>query len=119
MNESKKNAEILANWYQSYYFWNSATYANSFLNTNNFNYQNESSKFINIQKINRRQEPFIPQPVSRVVPQLQRVIIRTEVPIYRVPTLLRRFLAEIIDAFYIQVLKIIIALVLINYTNLV
>jgi hypothetical protein len=37
---------------------------------------------------------------------------------YKVPTLYKRFLAEIIDAIIIQTFKIIIAILLINFTDI-
>jgi hypothetical protein len=37
---------------------------------------------------------------------------------YRVPTLLKRFLAEIFDCIYIQLVKIVIVIALLNYTEL-
>ena len=37
---------------------------------------------------------------------------------YKVPSLARRFMAEFLDAIYIQFVKITIALILLNYTDL-
>jgi hypothetical protein len=110
MNNLKKTSEIVDNWYQSYYFWQNALNANSILNSNLSHHQSHDQRLLHNHS-NQQTANNVP------VVGLQR--IRTELPVYKVPSMWKRFLAELIDAFYIQLVKLIIVLVLINYTSLV
>jgi len=95
MNNLKKTSEIVDNWYQSYY-------------------QNRDQRLLHNHSNQQTTNNVPPQVVG-----LQRVILRTELPVFKVPSMWKRFLAELIDAFYIQLVKLIIVLFLINYTSLV
>jgi hypothetical protein len=44
--------------------------------------------------------------------------INAHLVVYKIPTLFTRLMAEIFDAFYIQLIKIFIAIALVNYTDL-
>ena len=112
MNNLKKTSEIVDNWYQSYYFWQNALNANSILNSNLSHHQSHDQRLLHNHS-NQQTANNVP------VVGLQRIILRTELPVYKVPSMWKRFLAELIDAFYIQLVKLIIVLVLINYTSLV
>ena len=115
MNNLKKTSEIVDNWYQSYYFWQNALNANSILNSNlSHHHQNHDQRLLHNHSNQQTTNNVPPQVVG-----LQRIILRTELPVYKVPSMWKRFLAELIDAFYIQLVKLIIVLVLINYTSLV
>lgn len=37
---------------------------------------------------------------------------------YKIPTLMKRFMAEVLDFIYIQLLKVVIVVMLLNYTEL-
>ena len=109
MSESKRNAELISNWYQSYYLWNSAVLANSVLNSN---LATHSARVLNLPIIHINAVSNTAS--NRVAP----TVVTRQVPIFKVPSLTRRFMAECLDALYIQCFKILIALFFINYTNL-
>ncbi len=130
MNENKNNLNLITQWYESYYYWNSALNINNALGLNALNCAQNSSRLFSTTRIhndyrsagnsaslgtNHHHHHNQNQPQQ---PQPQRIIIRTELPIYKVPSLFRRFLAELFDAVYVQIIKVIIALLLLNYTNL-
>lgn len=134
MNENKNNLNLITQWYESYYFWNSALNINNALGVNALIYAQNSSRLFSPTRSNNEYRP-VGESASlganqhhyhhhhhhhnpQQPPQIQRIIIRTELPIYKVPTLYRRFLAELFDAVYVQIIKVIIALLLLNYTNL-
>lgn len=104
------NAELISQWYQNYYLWTSTYLLNSLLNQQN--------------KITSVQQSRIP--VFQNNPSQSRININfrivSERPnhliTYKIPTLMRRFIAEIIDVLYIQISKIVLAILIIKYTNL-
>ena len=109
MSESKRTAELMSNWYQSYYLWNSAVLANSVLNSN---LATHSARVFNLPIVH------INTVISNSSNPPAPTVLTRQVTIYKVPTLTRRFMAECLDALYIQCFKILIALFFINYTNL-
>lgn len=108
--KTKVNAELISQWYQSYYLWTSTYMLNSLLNQQKktapfhhspaqFTQNNGSQPRINInfRILNDRPDHLI---------------------LYKIPTLTKRLIAEIIDVLYIQISKIILAVLIVNYTNL-
>jgi len=119
-SEYLKQVELLSNWYQANYLWtinylNSSSYLNAInsplMIVNNHSFL-QPCEHINVN----------PLPTQRTVNQSIRQQQPTRQPpnmlLYKVPTLYKRFLAEIIDAFIIQTFKIIIAVLLINFTDI-
>ena len=131
--ELQRNAELVSNWYQSYYLWTStAIMAGSVMNaplTNhsarvlNMPLNNNSANTTSMNEgsmsrdndINRRRLGRNNDNNNRDQPP--RVLLPTEIN-YKVPSLSRRFAAECFDAVYIQCLKISLALFFINYTDI-
>ena len=115
-SENKRNIELISQWYQSYYLWTSAYMLNSLMNNQSYkpipNYPNQVlSPQRNVPNI-----PTIPQTRVNINVRIQTQTVQT--PNYKIPTLVRRFTAECIDALYIQVCKLILAIAIVNYTNL-
>lgn len=107
--EFKRTSQLVSNWYQSYYQFmvlsiNDPRSANSdprALNTN----------LTDISWSTQYTGPSInPQPIQNQQNHVQNI--------YKVPSLVRRFTAECFDAFYIQCFKIALALMILNYTDL-
>ncbi|RNA00099.1 hypothetical protein BpHYR1_012345 [Brachionus plicatilis] len=109
--KTKLDAELISQWYQSYYLWTSTYMLNSLLNQQN--------KFVPIQQ---NQTPLTQNAASQ--PRINiNVRIVSERPNhlipYKIPTLTKRFIAEVIDVLYIQISKIVLAILILNYTNLI
>lgn len=114
VSDFKKTADLVNNWYQSYYLWNQTVMANSVMNSRLVNNQPRAlgvtytfhSRPTHQQQQHRQH--------SQQVPNGQQ-----QGSVYKVPSLARRFAAECIDSFYIQCFKIVLALLVINYTDLI
>jgi hypothetical protein len=128
--DNKKAYELIAQWYQAYYLWTTAAMSSALINSsmlahgarvmaptssqmNNStatqvldNSQNSSSNIPFVQHTQQQQQQ------QRVQQHINPIVF------YRVPTLFKRMVAEIFDAFCIQIIKIGIALLIINYTDL-
>ena len=126
MSELKKNAQLVNDWYQSYYLWNSTVMATSILNSNLINH---GSRVLNMPLNNNT--PFTPNPLfspSNVQNEVPNLLANINQPVqqipapivttFKIPSLIRRLIAELFDAFYIQFVKILFALILLNYTEL-
>lgn len=118
-SDYKKNLELISNWYQSYYLWNNAFMVNAILS---------SGLALNGNKVACWTQPSItpsnPEPnfqaqrnqTSQRVTSVQQV--QPQLRQYKIPSLFKRFWAEFFDAIYIQCCKIIMAILLITYTDL-
>ncbi len=111
-SESQRHADLVSNWYQSYYLWTTAVMTNHVANSR---MTNHAARVMNI--------PLGTSPSSSQPQVLRRsaTFITPSPPalsIYKVPSLGRRFAAECLDAFYIQCVKIALVLFFINYTDL-
>ena len=130
-SEFKRNAKLLESWYQNYYLWNSTFMLNYMMS------KQELASPVSQQAVNASltrastQTLFFPTTEAflnhlnqnrfpndqRGLPN-QRHQVDAHLRFYKIPTLYRRFFAELVDAFYIQIFKIIIAIALFNYTDL-
>lgn len=109
-SDFKKTADLVNNWYQSYYLWNQTVMANSVMNSRLVNNQPRAlGVTYTFHTRHPQQQPQQTQPV---------VNGQQQGSVYKVPSLARRFAAECFDAFYIQCFKIVLALLVINYTDL-
>lgn len=126
--ESKlqRNVKLVENWYQSYYMWNTCYFYSScmqsrppicqsphlvFRSTYILNNNNGNSNANNARhRSSARQQNARDERTAAAAAAHLRV--------YKVPSLGRRFCAELLDAFYIQIIKIIIAIALLNYTDI-
>lgn len=104
------NAELISQWYQNYYLWTSTYMLNSLLNQQNKAISVQQNRIPTLQ--NNTPQPRI-NFNFRIVPERPNHLIA-----YKIPTLMRRFIAEIIDVLYIQISKIVLAILIIKYTNL-
>ena len=133
-SELKRNAKLLESWYQNYYLWNSTFMLNYMMS------KQESMSALNQPVVNpsltrsSTQTLFFPTTEAflnhlnqnRFPGGDQRVVnvrergdqVNAHLRFYKIPSLYRRFFAELVDAFYIQILKIIIAIALFNYTDM-
>jgi hypothetical protein len=113
--ESQRNADLVSNWYQSYYLWSTAVMTNHIVNSR---VTNHAARVMNI-PLTSSNSPQPPQGLPRSATFTYTAIPRIPAfSIYKVPSLGRRFAAECLDAFYIQCLKIGLVLFFINYTDL-
>lgn len=129
--EIQRNAELVANWYQSYYLWSSTVMASSVMNArvtnhgarvlnmplNNTNATLNESNNLNENSNNNNNNHR--RRLGRNNNQNQSQILQPAAIIYKVPSLSKRFAAECFDAIYIQCLKVSLALFFINYTDLI
>lgn len=113
-SEYKQNMDLISNWYQSYYLWNSAYMANAMISsdlvTNRLKALNPSQNTTNQSRV---ETPII-STNARTPPTRDQTPPRS----YKVPSLAKRFMAEFFDAVYIQCCKIVLAIILLNYTDL-
>ena len=126
MYESRKNAQLVHDWYQSYYLWTSTMMASSILNSNLINHGTRvlnlpvNSAFNNSTNLGPNSRTQTQTYTSRTSPPVvsNPEPTRPVIPIFKIPSLLRRLAAEFIDAIYIQFVKVMFALILLNYTDL-
>lgn len=115
-SESQRNAELIDNWYQSYYLWTktimtSQVMAQSFAT-------NSEPRTLTHSSLNNS-APSVHLNTNRSEPsQSAAGILHQVVPIYKVPSLTRRLVAECLDMFYIQCLKVTFVLFFIYYTDI-
>lgn len=120
-SELQRNARLISNWYQSYYMWSSTVMASSL----NSRISNHSSQISNIPFCNNAEHSSSHVNNSQSIlnhnnqAQTQSPENRQNAPVYKIPSLSRRFAAECFDAVYIQCLKVTLALIFINYTDLI
>lgn len=115
--EFQRTSQLVSNWYQSYYLWNIAMTSQVYdqklthMRPMALNVANDSTQR-RLSSTNRahRQANQQVQNLNQ-----QQNYVQT---IYRVPSLARRFAAECFDALYIQCFKIALALLIVNYTDL-
>ncbi|CAF0790922.1 unnamed protein product [Brachionus calyciflorus] len=116
-DQNKPNIELISQWYQSYYLWTSAYMLNTLMNSQNKLTPNQQNIF----------QPTSPQ-TSRLNGQETRFNVNVQIQveafnsqprIYKIPSMLKRFTAEFIDAVYIQICKAILAIIVLNYTNII
>jgi hypothetical protein len=111
-SEYLKQVELLSNWYQANYLWtinylNSSSYLSAInsplmtVNNQSFVQPCEHTHHIREQSTRQQQPRQTPNILS-----------------YKVPTLYKRFLAEIVDAIIIQLFKVLLAVLLINFTDI-
>ena len=92
MSESKRNAELVSKWYQSYYLWNSAVFHTNMVN----------------QDAHALEKPAASSPDTTTSSANS-----TTIPHYKVPSLYKRFLAEVVDLFSLFVLRV-LAIIIAN-----
>ena len=112
-SDFKKTADLVQAWYQSYYIWNQTVMANCAMNSQLNTHQ---TRVVNIPLSSSVTYTFQTRPQQQQQPTLANA--QQQVSVYKVPSLARRFAAECFDAFYIQVIKIVMALLVVNYTDL-
>jgi hypothetical protein len=127
--DNKKAYELVSQWYQAYYLWTTTVMSSALLNPSLLaqgvrvitpaSSQMNDSGTTQLLENSQSASPNIPF-VQSSQQQQQRVQQQQINPIvfYKVPTLFKRMAAELFDAFCIQLLKIGIALLIINYTEI-
>jgi hypothetical protein len=93
--EHKKSMEIIGNWYESYYYWNNAIFAQTFLNGVASNPIRASNNFTPLQQPIRtaHRQHNQTQPIQRPIPRSATFVVNAA-PVYKVPSLSRRFLGK-------------------------
>lgn len=118
----QRNVKLIENWYQSYYMWN-MSYLSCMQSRPPPIYHSASPHLVfrsSTYVLNSNNNSNIRQSSSAARPQRARgdESRAAHMRVYKVPSLGRRFCAELLDAFYIQIIKIIIAIALLNYTDI-
>ena len=135
LTDLQRNVKLIESWYQSYYLWNTSYFYSSclqhrpvaplstyhivhspsasphfvFRSTYVLNNNNINNNLLADARQQQQQRSAARRGRGDEEPHLQ---------VYKVPSLGRRFCAELLDAFYIQIIKIIIAIALLNYTDI-
>jgi hypothetical protein len=107
VNKNENSIQLMDTWYQSYYLWTKLVLANQ-------QQQHQQQQLTTTTTTAGTNS----QPNQNNNSQNQQPINQTVTVYYKVPSLMRRFVAELCDAFYVQCLKIVISLLIFNYTSI-